>query len=135
MSITDPTEHPWRLPLTPSSTGRARALLRAQLGQWRIEDEAIATAELLLSELVTNAVNHTNTPPPGGIEVRITRRQGLLRLEVTDGGSRPPELRPAAVDDQGGRGLMLVSALGTSWGHRPPRDGAGKTVWVELKTT
>ncbi|MCM2392135.1 ATP-binding protein [Streptomyces albipurpureus] len=133
MSITDPTEHPWRLPLNPSSTSRARALLRAQLRQWRIEDEVIATAELLLSELVTNAVNHAKTAPSGEIGVRITRRQGLLRLEVTDSGSRPPERRSAAVDDQGGRGLMLVSALGTSWGYRPRRDGAGKTVWVELK--
>ncbi|MEU7468174.1 ATP-binding protein [Streptomyces sp. NPDC044984] len=91
-------------------------------------------AELVLSELVTNALR---VPAPGDrqVGVRISRSMadGLLRLEVSDSGGGCPEVREPGGDETGGRGLLLVSALAHRWGYGTRPAGIGKTVFAELK--
>lgn len=123
----------WRLPRSPRSAGRARALLRKQLFMWEVRDEVAETAELLLSELVTNAIRHARTPAGRDIGVRLARYDGMLRVEVADANNHRPEPRSADADEEGGRGLVLVAALAERWGHCPRRHGIGKSVWAELK--
>ncbi|MFI1887369.1 ATP-binding protein [Streptomyces jumonjinensis] len=134
MSFSDTVETSWQFPRTPRTAGSARSLLREQLAAWRITGDAVDTAELLLSELVANAIRHANVPGGDELGVRLAYGDGMLRVEVSDTDSRRPEPRVAEADDEGGRGLFLVSALSERWGCDPQRHGAGKTVWVELKT-
>lgn len=98
---------------------------------------ATGDAELLVTELVANAVRHSDSRRPDGM-VRITvsdRGDGVIRIEVTDDGSATdvPHLRPPTDDAEGGRGLLLVQALATRWGHR--RQQSRRTVWCELPAT
>ncbi|WP_243740570.1 ATP-binding protein [Streptomyces sp. 8K308] len=114
---------------------RARAALHAILGGWHLDQEVIDTAELVLSELVTNAVQ---APVVGGcarVEVRISHlvADGLLRLAVSDAGAGCPQPREPDAEATGGRGLLLVAALTHRWGWETRADGPGKTVWAELK--
>ncbi|WP_327190563.1 ATP-binding protein [Streptomyces xinghaiensis] len=129
-----PNELAFRLSRRDSSVPRARALLHAVLADWGIGQDAAETAELVLSELVTNALR---VPVPGDwqVGVRIVRAEadGLLRLEVSDAGRGIPEVREPADDDPGGRGLLLVETLSHRWGVREREAGIGKTVWAELK--
>ncbi|MFE7117966.1 ATP-binding protein [Streptomyces sp. NPDC057654] len=122
-----------RFPRHRKSVGRARAALREQLAIWGVTDEPAETAVLLLSELVTNAVEHAKASPGREIGTRFGLYEGVLRLEVADANDDLPVPRPAADDDENGRGLALVSALADRWGTCPRRDGIGKRVWVELK--
>ncbi|MFR9796818.1 ATP-binding protein [Streptomyces sp. MS06] len=104
----------------------ARRALRELLGQWGGPDRA-ATAELLTSELVTNALVHTDH------EAVLTATVGprSLRVEVRDLVARRPRLHvPHADDGTHGRGLFLVQSLADAWGVSP--HGLGKTVWFEL---
>jgi PAS domain S-box-containing protein len=102
----------------------ARHAVTETLRTWRLE--AVADrAELLVSELVTNAVRHARGP----VELRMVRGASLL-VEVTDPVPDPPRERTASPDDEGGRGLPLVARLSRRWGTR--REPAGKTVWFEL---
>ncbi|MGY3201334.1 hypothetical protein ACVW19_001849 [Streptomyces sp. TE5632] len=91
-------------------------------------------AELLLSELVTNALR-VPVPSDRQIGVRIARSvaEGLLRLEVSDAGGGRPEVREPGEDETGGRGLLLVAALAHRWGYEERTAGIGKTVFAELK--
>ncbi|MFF7096981.1 ATP-binding protein [Streptomyces rubradiris] len=73
------TEAQWRLPHGPRSAGRARALLRAQLTEWKIDGEVTDNAELLLAELMSNAIRHARRPAGREIGVRIARYDGRLR--------------------------------------------------------
>ncbi|MGI5488238.1 ATP-binding protein [Microtetraspora malaysiensis] len=115
----------WTLLPEASSTPTARRLVRTQLGGWGC-GEHCEVAELLVSELVTNAVRHGN----GGPVLTLTSADGALRCEVEDESPAPVRTRPAAGDDEGGRGLLLVDALSSSWGTG--RTGRGKVVWFEL---
>ncbi|TQK44697.1 anti-sigma regulatory factor (Ser/Thr protein kinase) [Streptomyces sp. SLBN-118] len=133
MPTTHTVEVGWQLPRSPRSAGRARALLRKQLAMWEVEHEVADTAELLLSELVANSIRHARTPAGRHIGVRLARYDGMLGVEVADANHRRPEPRSAAVDDEGGRGLVLVVALAERWGCCPRRHGIGKSVWAELK--
>ncbi|GAA2228609.1 hypothetical protein GCM10010232_13330 [Streptomyces amakusaensis] len=133
MSVTHTVEAGWPLPHSPRSAGRARALLRERLADWGIAGETADDASLLLSELVANAVRHTPAPDGRGIGVRITLGDGTLRLEVADADGRRPEPREAAAEEEDGRGLALVRALAERWGCGERAQGAGKTVWAELK--
>ncbi|WP_411105599.1 ATP-binding protein [Streptomyces sp. cmx-4-9] len=121
------------LPRNTRAPGRARALLRERLAAWEVEAEPTATAELLLSELVTNAVRHARAPQGRDIGVRLARRDGVLRVEVSDAGP-PVTLTPQVVadEDERGRGLAIVSALAERWGCCPRRHGIGKAVWAEV---
>lgn len=123
----------WQLPSSPRSAARARALLREQLAAWTVEGEVAHIAELLLSELTTNAIRHARTPAGREIGVRVAAYDGMLRVEVADANNQRPEPRSALSEDEGGRGLTLVAALAERWGCCPRRHGIGKSVWAELK--
>ncbi|MFG3310215.1 SpoIIE family protein phosphatase [Streptomyces wuyuanensis] len=114
----------WRLPREPRSVGRARELARAQLSAWDL-DPLVDTVELLVSELVTNALRYGE----GEIRLRLLRDRTLV-CEVWDAGLVQPRRRRARDTDEGGRGLQLVGLLSAAWGSR--RTPRGKTVWFEL---
>ncbi|MGW2251096.1 SpoIIE family protein phosphatase [Kitasatospora sp. NPDC001660] len=115
------------LPLTGGGRlpGRARRFTRSTLERWGLT--ALADyAELLVSELVTNALLHAEAPR----RLRLFRDR-VLTVEVSDAGGQTPQLRPFAEQDEGGRGMFLVSELAQRWGSRLTRDG--KVVWAELE--
>lgn len=115
----------WTLPPEPRSVARARELAREMLPQWGLES-LVDTTELLVSELVTNALRYGE----GDIRLRLLLDRTLV-CEVWDAGSVQPRRRRARDTDEGGRGLQLVGLLSAAWGSRriPPQ---GKTVWFEL---
>jgi len=90
------------------------------------------TAELLLSELVTNSLQHAYAPPGREIGLRFATYDGRLRVEVADANDTRPVLRQATAEDERGRGLALVQALSERWGCCPRRHGIGKATWAEL---
>ncbi|MFI7139083.1 ATP-binding protein [Streptomyces massasporeus] len=105
----------------------ARRALREMLGQWGKHGQS-DVAELLTSELVTNAIVHTDH------DAVLTATVGPhgLRVEVRDFVARRPRLRvPVADEGTNGRGLLLVQSLADAWGVRP--HGVGKAVWFELE--
>ncbi|MDQ0774734.1 PAS domain S-box-containing protein [Streptomyces aurantiacus] len=114
----------WTLPREPRSVGRARELARSQLAGWELEP-LVDTAELLVSELVTNALRYGE----GEIRLRLLLDRTLV-CEVWDAGLVQPRRRRARDTDEGGRGLQLVGLLSAAWGSR--RTPRGKTVWFEL---
>jgi serine/threonine-protein kinase RsbW len=118
-----------RWPLTGRSVGRARRELRGTLGAWGL-DHLTDPAELVLSELLTNALRYARTPAGRLVETRFERTADGVRIEVHDANDRLPQMRRAADDDEGGRGLALVDALtGRRWGVSS-RQGVGKLVWA-----
>ncbi|MFJ5549781.1 SpoIIE family protein phosphatase [Streptomyces sp. NPDC093225] len=114
----------WSLPREPRSVGRARELARQRLLSWGLEG-LVDTTELLVSELVTNALRYGE----GEIRLRLLLDRTLV-CEVWDGGLVQPRRRRARDTDEGGRGLQLVGLLSTGWGSR--RTPRGKTVWFDL---
>lgn len=122
----------WRLPRTPRSVGRARALLAAQAREWKIPDDHANSAVLLLSELMTNACRHARVPAGREVWARCILVGEVLRVEVLDANNALPQPRSASSDDESGRGLVLVAALADTWGFEPRPYGIGKAVWFEL---
>nr|WP_205616307.1 SpoIIE family protein phosphatase [Streptomyces harenosi] len=114
----------WTLPREPRSVGRAREHARARLQEWGL-DALVDTTELLVSELVTNALRYGE----GEIRLRLLLDRTLV-CEVWDSGLVQPRRRRARDTDEGGRGLQLVGLLSAAWGSR--RTPRGKTVWFEL---
>ncbi|WP_405747927.1 PAS domain-containing SpoIIE family protein phosphatase/ATP-binding protein [Streptomyces sp. NBC_01525] len=114
----------WSLAPEARSVARARELARDQLTDWGLE-ELVDTTELLVSELVTNALRHGH----GEIRLRLLRDRSLV-CEVWDADLAQPRRRRARDTDEGGRGLQLVGLLSAGWGSR--RTPRGKTVWFEL---
>ncbi|WP_141207704.1 ATP-binding SpoIIE family protein phosphatase [Streptomyces griseorubiginosus] len=115
----------WRIALDPAEVGRARAVVREQLHDWGLAKLADG-AELMVSELVTNAVRHAHRQP---VQLRLVRGDTLL-CEVDDDDHDLPNLSSAGPTDELGRGLRVVSTLAREWGTS--RTKAGKTVWFEL---
>ncbi|MEV5751942.1 ATP-binding protein [Actinoallomurus sp. NPDC052308] len=123
----------------PTAAGQARAYTRSALHSWRL-DVLIDTAELLVSELVTNAVTATGAltcPVRAGRRIRepsiylcLSAFAETLLIEVWDGSDDPPHRRTASDDDENGRGLLLVQALSKNWGYESLHSG-GKIVWCE----
>lgn len=113
----------WDLEADPSVVARARKHVAAQLEQWGLED-SVFTTELVVSELVTNAIRYGGAP----IRLRLIRDSALI-CEVSDGSSTAPHLRRARIFDEGGRGLLLVASLTECWGTR--YGPHGKTIWAE----
>ncbi|MBI0293161.1 SpoIIE family protein phosphatase [Streptomyces sp. PRKS01-29] len=113
----------WELPPDPSAVAPVRRKVSAQLAAWGLDD-AIFTTELVVSELVTNAVRHARTP----LRLRVIHDRNLI-CEVSDGSITAPHLRRARTFDEGGRGLLMVAQLAQRWGTRYTRDG--KTIWAE----
>jgi anti-sigma regulatory factor (Ser/Thr protein kinase) len=120
-----PADHhaTWTLGHELTSVGEARTLIREPITRWGLE-ELIPTTELLVSELVTNALRYS----PGKITLRIVC-EGALVCEVGDNSAALPRLRHAGRDDENGRGLQVVSQLAQRWGAR--RTRSGKVVWCE----
>ncbi|MCM2577633.1 ATP-binding protein [Streptomyces meridianus] len=127
-----PRDIEWRLPRHPRSVGRARALLRAQAGSWRVPPEPTEIAVLLLSELATNAVRHADGPDARELSIRLTAGEKRLRVEVSDASERPLRPAQASACDETGRGLSIVAALADDWGTHPRACGIGKIVWFEI---
>lgn len=115
----------WRLAIDPREVARARRLVADQLGEWDLEEVA-GTVELLVSEVVTNAVRHAHSHQ---VELRLVRAE-TLRCEVVDDDHTLPMLLHADPLDESGRGLRVVSRLAREWGTS--RTGGGKTVWFEV---
>ncbi|MFD8900855.1 SpoIIE family protein phosphatase [Streptomyces ardesiacus] len=113
----------WDVPNDPAAVGEVRSQVTRRLGEWGL-DELVFTTELILSELVTNAIRY------GGetVHVRVLRDRSLI-CEVFDSSSTSPHLRYAAMTDEGGRGLFLVAQLAERWGTR--YTPAGKVIWAE----
>ncbi len=114
----------WRLDADPFSVATARSRVRKQLTAWHVDTETAYKAQLIVSELVTNALRY-GAPP---IELRLIHDR-TLTCEVRDHGPAAPHLRHARVVDEGGRGLFIVSQLAQAWGTR--FTASGKTVWTE----
>ncbi|MFE4621809.1 ATP-binding protein [Streptomyces mirabilis] len=104
--------------------GRCRRIVRAALRHWR-QTNLVDTAELLTSELVTNALRHGCGPDIG---MRLYLSGARLVIEIRDGSAVLPALRAAAPDDEDGRGLALVNAMADDWGTSPD----GTTTWCSL---
>ena len=113
------------LPCDRRSPSEARRFVREQCTWARAE--IVDAAELVVTELVTNAVVHAQT----SCELRLFRADERLRIEVDDGGTGSPDVRLAADGDENGRGLVLVSAMSSAWGVVALPSGA-KRVWAEL---
>ncbi|MEU6573451.1 SpoIIE family protein phosphatase [Streptomyces sp. NPDC046805] len=113
----------WELPVDPALVAQSRGLTDRQLADWGLEPLAFTT-ELIVSELVTNAIRHARGP----VALRLIHA-GSLICEVSDGSLSAPHLRRARLSDEGGRGLFLVAQLASRWGTRYSRDG--KTIWAE----
>ncbi|MEU4923843.1 SpoIIE family protein phosphatase [Streptomyces parvus] len=113
----------WELSAEAVSVGRARELATGQLEAWGLEELVFAT-QLVVSELVTNAVRYAGGP----LRLRLIRDRTLV-CEVADTGHTSPHLRHSAEDDEGGRGLFIVAQLVQRWGTR--YTPTGKTIWTE----
>jgi serine phosphatase RsbU (regulator of sigma subunit)/anti-sigma regulatory factor (Ser/Thr protein kinase) len=113
----------WKLPAELTSARRARVLIRRPLRRWGLA-ELIPVTELLVSELVTNAVRYAH----GKIGLRLILEGGLV-CEVFDDSAALPRLRHPDNTEERGRGLQVVSQLAQRWGAR--RTAAGKVVWCE----
>ncbi|WP_407706510.1 SpoIIE family protein phosphatase [Streptomyces scopuliridis] len=113
----------WNVASEPAAVAGIRNLATRQLEQWGL-DELVMTTELIVSELVTNAVRYGSGP----IRLRLLRQSRLI-VEVADASSTSPRLRHARTTDEGGRGLFLVAQLAHRWGTRHTPDG--KIIWAE----
>ncbi|PTM91226.1 SpoIIE family protein phosphatase [Streptomyces spinosirectus] len=114
----------WFLEPEDAAPGRARRLARRALSRWGMEDLS-DSVELLVSEVVTNAVRYASRP----VTLRLLRTD-VLRCEVGDDVPQLPRLRQARATDEGGRGLYLVNKMARRWGAT--RLSTGKVVWFEL---
>ncbi|MFD3543668.1 SpoIIE family protein phosphatase [Streptomyces sp. NPDC058662] len=114
----------WFLDPEETAPGRARRFARRALSRWGLE-ELSDSLELLVSEVVTNAVRYAERP----VTLRLLRTD-VLRCEVGDDSPQLPRQRRARDTDEGGRGLFLVNRVARRWGAT--RLSSGKVVWFEL---
>ncbi|WP_079143598.1 SpoIIE family protein phosphatase [Streptomyces luteocolor] len=113
----------WEYPVDPAAVHDARTDVTEQLTEWGLEDLKF-TSELIVSELVTNAIRYAGGP----IGLRLIRGPVLV-CEVSDPSYTQPRLRRALITDEGGRGLFLIAQLAARWGCR--YGARGKTIWTE----
>jgi sodium/proline symporter len=117
----------WDVPADPAVVATAREHVAGQLDEWGLGGLQFTT-ELIVSELVTNAIRYGDTP----IRLRLIWHTCLI-CEVSDGSSTSPRLRHARTTDEGGRGLFLIAQLARRWGTR--YTATGKTIWAEQSPT
>ncbi|MCX5064072.1 MULTISPECIES: SpoIIE family protein phosphatase [unclassified Streptomyces] len=115
----------WDIPPDPALVAPIRKQAVEQLDTWGLQEAAL-TAELVVSELVTNAIRYGARP----IRLRLIHDGATLICEVSDTSHTAPHLRRAKTWDEGGRGLLLVAQLTERWGSRHTADG--KTIWAEI---
>ncbi|MET9056940.1 SpoIIE family protein phosphatase [Streptomyces antibioticus] len=113
----------WTVSPDPAAVADTRKNVVARLEAWGLTEASFVT-ELIVSELVTNAIRHGEPP----IRLRLIHDRTLI-VEVTDASSTAPHMRRARGYDEGGRGLLLVAQLSRRWGTRP--HAKGKTIWAE----
>lgn len=116
------------LPCVPASVGRARAFISGVLAAWGLEDILADCGEIIVSELLTNVVDHTETQ----LSKVVIERQGgaSVRIGVSDRSHAAPFLQLPNGDAESGRGLRLVDALSRSWGYDTYRWG--KVTWAVI---
>jgi anti-sigma regulatory factor (Ser/Thr protein kinase) len=114
----------WPLDDELTAAAAARDLTTGRLADWNVGDETAFNTELIVSELVTNAVRYGSPP----LELRLILDRALT-CEVSDSSATAPHLRHARATDEGGRGLFIVAQLAQAWGARYSADG--KTIWTE----
>ncbi|WP_432104183.1 ATP-binding protein [Streptomyces sp. bgisy091] len=114
------------LPCVPESVGRARALVSSALTAWGMSEDLADSGEVIVSELLTNAVTHTRT----STTKVIIERQGesSVRIAVSDRSHAAPFVKASTDDSESGRGLSLVGALSERWGY--DTDRWGKVTWA-----
>jgi PAS domain S-box-containing protein len=112
------------VPSDPAMVAEARAWASHRLAEWGLQEAAFAL-ELVVSELVTNAIRHGSPP----IRLRLIRDAAII-CEVSDGSNTSPRMRQAMTFDEDGRGLLLVAQVSQRWGAR--HHAVGKTIWAEI---
>ncbi|MFE9015959.1 ATP-binding SpoIIE family protein phosphatase [Streptomyces cyaneofuscatus] len=123
-TVSDHRVATWELAQERTTPATARLLVRDRLQGWGLDEDTVDATELIVSELVTNAVRY-GTPP---LRLRLLLDTSLT-CEVHDGSTASPHLRHARTVDEGGRGLFIVSRLAAHWGARHGPDG--KVLWTE----
>jgi hypothetical protein len=113
----------WPVSPDPAAVAEMRKAACRQLSEWGLDEAAFVT-ELVVSELVTNAIRYGRPP----VELRLIYDRTLI-CEVSDGSTTAPHLRRARTFDEGGRGLLLVAQLTQGWGTRQIPNG--KVIWAE----
>lgn len=122
------------------AVGCVRLFTRYVLSHWRVSDDGIYTAQLLISELVTNAIQSTGNPedtpdiyPDAAdqITARLVLYDRSIAIEVWDTSPEPPTPKNSGPDSESGRGLLLIESLSTRWDYYPRRGG--KVVWCEIE--
>ncbi|MFI0960322.1 SpoIIE family protein phosphatase [Streptomyces sp. NPDC021080] len=114
----------WSLDFLPTAAATARHHAQDRLRGWRVDEETAFATELIVSELVTNALRYGAAP----IRLRLIK-DATLTCEVSDAGGAAPRLRHARTADEGGRGLFICAQLSHNWGIR--YSAQGKTIWTE----
>ncbi|MEU0781192.1 SpoIIE family protein phosphatase [Streptomyces sp. NPDC006173] len=114
----------WPLDPVPAAAATARHHTQHRLRLWQVSEETAFATELIVSELVTNAVRY-GAPP---IQLRLIK-DSTLTCEVSDAGGAAPRIRHARTVDEGGRGLFICQEMSHNWGIR--YSGNGKTIWTE----
>ncbi|WNO75915.1 MULTISPECIES: ATP-binding protein [unclassified Streptomyces] len=128
------------LPSDPASVSAARKFVTDILSEWGlpVDDEAGDTVRLIVSELTTNAIQHTfGQSPTFTVDLRLERDEELV-IGVTDSHPRWPQRLPAAVRQDNGRGMIIIRSLTAECGGRlsvTPTAEGGKTVWIALPWT
>ncbi|MGW1891881.1 ATP-binding protein [Streptomyces sp. NPDC002004] len=127
----DSAERRFRFELAahPSSAAQARRVTRARLSGWEVCEDTCAAADLVVTELVTNAIVHTASRQ---IVCELHDEDELVRIAVRDEGCAPgePHPSPQRPEEEHGRGLLLVAAVSSAWGAH--ETGPGLLVWAEL---
>jgi anti-sigma regulatory factor (Ser/Thr protein kinase) len=123
----------WSLPHRPEAAGTSRRLARTTLEEQGVSQDTVDQALLLVSELVTNAVEHAC--PPVMLSLTLSETDGAIRIEVSDGGPAKTEgaWTASCTSDEHGRGSGIIDILATAHGEHT--DPHGATHWAELPTT
>lgn len=125
----DERHYAMTLPLTTAAARQARQVVRDQLSSWDLR-EHVDTVELVMTELVTKAMQHGG--PGDTLDLKIAADDRRIRVTVIDGSAVRPVAREVEAEEISGRGMHIVEQLADRWGTGDD-PGGGKQVWVELQ--